>query len=187
MTGKGDKDNRSPDRKARREGYERIWGKKKTQRKRIKPSSCKAKGRLFQQEICRYISEITGEEYDQQSDQSNIRSREMGQSGVDIVIRGTAVEKFPFAIECKNVEKLNWWDAISQAKKNVTKCLPHWLLFVRRNRTQPVVVMDCETLWWLLDRKFAVQESYGAECLRHDEAPANARNQGLAPQGEDHE
>ena len=35
----------------------------------------------------------------------------MGESGEDIKMARAAREKFPFSIECKNVEKLNVWEA----------------------------------------------------------------------------
>ena len=40
----------------------------------------------------------------------------MGAGGEDLIMARAAREKFPFSIECKNVEKLNVWEAYEQAQ-----------------------------------------------------------------------
>lgn len=40
----------------------------------------------------------------------------MGAQGPDVWLSGAARADFPFAIECKNVEKINVWQAWEQAK-----------------------------------------------------------------------
>jgi len=104
----------------------------------MKTASCKAKGRNFQKEICQMISSITGIEYGRDKD---IDWRGMGQSGVDIILRGEVGKKLSLSIECKCQEKLNLWKAIEQAKMN-QKEGTDWVLIVRRNHTEPVVIMN---------------------------------------------
>lgn len=120
----------------------------------MRPSSGKAKGRRFQYQVCEAISEAIDIPYDQQDDQSLIRSREMGQKGDDVLLRGRARKRFPFSVECKNREKVNWWDSIKQASDRV---VAHpkmdWVLFVKRNRHLPVVVMDMEAFFRLIKRR----------------------------------
>ena len=58
----------------------------------------------------------------------DIESRSMGAGGEDLIMARAARQKFPFSIECKNVEKLNVWEAYNQAKEN-------------SNNYEPIVVM----------------------------------------------
>ena len=48
----------------------------------------------------------------------DIESRSMGAGGEDLIMARDARSKFPFSIECKNVEKLNVYEAYSQAEAN---------------------------------------------------------------------
>ena len=104
----------------------------------MKPQSCKAKGRKLQQYIAEQISNILGIPWGKDE---LIRSRGMGQSGVDVPVVGKAKELFPWSIECKNTEKLNLWQSVKQARDNQQDGTD-WLLVVKRNHESPVVVMD---------------------------------------------
>ena len=42
----------------------------------------------------------------------------MGAGGEDLIMARAARQMFPFSVECKNVEKLNVWEAYEQAKAN---------------------------------------------------------------------
>jgi hypothetical protein len=53
-----------------------------------------------------------------------------------------ARESFPFSIECKNVEKLNVWEAYEQAKANAGTYEP--IVVMKKNHKKPLVVMDAE-------------------------------------------
>lgn len=53
-----------------------------------------------------------------------------------------AREKFPLSIECKNVEKLNVWQAYDQACENSGEYEP--VLIMKKNRKKPLVVVDAE-------------------------------------------
>ena len=120
----------------------------------MKTSSCKAKGRKLQQYVAEQISNILDIPWGKDE---LIRSREMAQSGVDVVLLGRAKEKFPWSIECKNTEKLNLWDAIRQARDNQQDGTD-WLLVVKKNHEGPVVCIDSMVffkLWYRYLRALA--------------------------------
>lgn len=110
----------------------------KKMKKKIKPSSAKAKGRKLQQWVAKQISKITGLPHGKDE---VIESREMGQTGVDIKLYGTAKEKFPFSVECKWQETWKLPSFIKDAKDNQIEGTD-WLLFMTKNRYDVVVVMD---------------------------------------------
>jgi len=66
----------------------------------------------------------------------------MGAGGEDLIMARAAREKFPYSIECKNVEKLNVWDAYEQAKQNSGDYEP--IVVMKKNGKKPVVVVDAE-------------------------------------------
>ena len=53
-----------------------------------------------------------------------------------------AREKAPLSIECKNVEKLNVWQAYEQASANCGDHEP--IVVMKKNRKKPLVVVDAE-------------------------------------------
>lgn len=69
----------------------------------------------------------------------------MGAGGEDLIMARDARRKFPFSIECKNVEKLNVWNAYEQAQANSGNNEP--ILFMKKNRKKPLVVVDAE--WFI--------------------------------------
>ena len=66
----------------------------------------------------------------------------MGANGEDILLSSNARVIFPYSIECKNVEKLNLWEAWKQAEANAGGYEP--LLIIKRNRQKPLAVVDAE-------------------------------------------
>ena len=96
----------------------------------IKPRSAKNKGAMWQKEVAECISRITGLEYNQQDDNCLIHAREMGLSGVDVILRGKAREKFPFDVECKNCNNISLPAWVKQAEENCID-LNNWLLFIK--------------------------------------------------------
>ena len=110
--------------------------------KPIKISSAKAKGRDLQKYACQKISEYTGVEWGN-TDEHFIRSREMGQSGVDVILLGEARKCFPFSIECKNSESFSFKSTIEQVKNNVKEG-DYWIIFHKRKGMNPIVIMDSE-------------------------------------------
>ena len=102
----------------------------------MKTSSAKNKGRTLQKWVVNQLIETFN------IHPEDIKSCSMGAGGEDVVMARAAREKFPFSIECKNVERLNVWDAYDQAIANSGDYEP--LLVMKKNRKKPLVVMDAE-------------------------------------------
>ena len=102
----------------------------------MKTQSAKAKGRRLQRWVRDQLIEhlMVNEE--------DVESRSMGASGEDLIMARDARSKFPYSIECKNVEKVNVWDAYEQAKGNAKKGEP--LVVIKRNKSKPLVLVDAE-------------------------------------------
>lgn len=108
----------------------------------MKARSCKNKGQRLQKWVCERIADIFCFKYDQQSDTCPIHSRESGLNGTDIVIRSEELlKKFPFSVECKNQEKVRLYEYIKQAQENKKKST-EWLIVHKKNRSDPIVIMD---------------------------------------------
>ena len=105
----------------------------------MKTQSAKAKGRKLQQ----WVRDQLIEQLDVHPE--DIESRSMGAGGEDLIMARAARQKFPFSIECKNVEKLNVYEAYSQAEANSGKHEP--ILFMKKNRKKALVVLDAE--WFI--------------------------------------
>jgi len=70
---------------------------------------------------------------------------DIGANGIAI----PAARKFiPYAIECKNQEKLNIWSSLEQAENNSNGYEP--LLIFKRNRSKTYVTMDMREFLRLL-------------------------------------
>ncbi len=117
-------------------------------KRRITPQSAKAKGRQLQQWVCQKISEITGYKWGQDKP---IESRGMGQSGCDVRLESEVEQLFPFSVECKWQEAWSVPAWIEQAKSN-TKPNTSWLLVCKRNRMKPVVILDAEDFFELINK-----------------------------------
>lgn len=117
-------------------------------KKRITVASAKDKARRIQNWTAQKISELIGLPwgYDEP-----IAPREMGQSGVDIRLVGEARKLFPWSVECKWQEKWSVLAWIKQAKDNCYEGT-NWLLVLRKNRHEPVIVLDAEVFFDLLSK-----------------------------------
>jgi hypothetical protein len=114
--------------------------------KPIKPRSAKNKGARLQKLVCEMISKFTGIPWGS-GDDFEIRSREMGLNGVDVVLRGKAREAFPFSIECKNTESFSLAATIKQAMDN-TKEGDDWLIVHNSSKLEkPIVILDMEAFF----------------------------------------
>jgi len=120
--------------------------------------SRKAKGRRFQQYIAKRISELLGIPW---GSEELIRSREMGQKGVDVVLIGEALERLNLAIECKNQEKFNIPAWVKQTKEN-QKEGTEWALFCKRNHEDPIVIISDEYFWKLQEELIKWRETYAS-------------------------
>jgi|TARA_B000000609_G_C23984088_1_gene246057 hypothetical protein len=103
----------------------------------MKTSSAKAKGRRLQQKVRDLLLETFTE-----LEPDDIRSTSMGVSGEDLQLSPAARKLIPFAIECKNQEKLNVWDSLKQAEENSGDYDP--VLIFKRNRSKTYAVINIE-------------------------------------------
>ena len=112
----------------------------------MKPASAKNKGRQFQKEVREAIMGAFPELHP-----DDVRSTSMGASGEDILLSHAARTAFPYSVECKNVERLNIWEAIGQAKEN---CGPHTpLVAFKRNRHEAWMAVPMEHFMELVTGK----------------------------------
>ena len=123
---------------------ERLIKKFQRAEKTITVSSRKGKGRGLQYWVCDKIGKMFGIEFVQADDNCLIHSREMGQNGIDIIVRGEIYNKFPFDIECKSCETLSIPEWVRQAKANNTKENRDWLVVFKKHTmgSEPFVLME---------------------------------------------
>ena len=122
----------------------KIYKKLQRAEKTIKVSSRKGKGRSLQYWVCEQIARIFNVEFIQGDDECLIHSREMGQHGTDIIVRGELNKKFPFDIECKAQENLNIPEWVRQARENNKKEERDWIVVFKKQTIggEPLVLMD---------------------------------------------
>ena len=111
----------------------------------MKTQSAKAKGRKLQQWVRDQIIEQL------EVHPEDIESRSMGAGGEDLIMARAARERFPFSVECKNVEKLNVWEAYEQAKSNSKDYEP--IVIMKKNQKKPLVVVDADFFISLFKRE----------------------------------
>lgn len=102
----------------------------------MRVQSAKAKGRRLQQWVRDKLIEMLD------IHPEDIESRSMGAGGEDLIMARAARQKFPHSIECKNVEKLNIWEAYEQASANCGEYEP--IVVMKKNGKKPLVVVDAE-------------------------------------------
>ena len=116
------------------------------------PASRKAKGRRLQQAVRQDLVDRLG------IDPGDILSTAMGQSGCDLYLSPAARERFPFGVECKAQERIalpEWWE---QCTRNAEKEGLTPLLLIKRNREEPLAVLQWSDLIRLIRE---IRERYG--------------------------
>lgn len=121
---------------------EKLYKKLKRLSTPIKIQSAKSKGRNFQYEVCQMIADAFFFKYDQHDPDCLIHSNEMGQSGVDIILRGEARKRFPFSVECKNQESLKITEWVEQAQHNQAEGTQWAVVFKKKSLKNPLVLLD---------------------------------------------
>ena len=66
----------------------------------------------------------------------------MGESGEDIILSPAARDLIPFSFECKNQERLNIWESLSQSEDNCGKHIP--AVVFKRNRTNTYIALELD-------------------------------------------
>lgn len=110
----------------------------------MRPQSCKAKGRRFQQAIAKLIRERFG------LPPSDVRSTSMGAQGADIQLSAAARAVFPYAVEAKCCEKPRLIAAWEQAEAHAAAEGLSPLVVVKRGR-KPAVALFRGRQWEELD------------------------------------
>lgn len=102
----------------------------------MKTQSAKAKGRKLQQLVRDKLIEMLD------IHPEDVKSTSMGAGGEDVTMSSSARKKFPCSIECKNVEKLNFWNAYDQAIANANGFEP--IVVAKKNKHKPLVLCDLD-------------------------------------------
>jgi hypothetical protein len=126
------------------------YGSHLLRRRKIKPSSCKQKGRKLQQ-LVRDLILLSFPNLEE----DDVRSTAMGQGGEDIQLSPKARRVIPYTIECKNVERLNVWKAWEQATNHRGNYEP--LLVIKKNRSPTLAVINLEHLLEILNGSYQLQ------------------------------
>jgi len=104
--------------------------------------SSKAKGRRLQNYVRETLRQIFIEQWTKlpRLEDDDIKSQTMGMTGEDIVLSPAAKKIIPYSFECKNVEKLNIWNALEQAETNCDGRTP--VVVFKRNRSKTYVAIE---------------------------------------------
>ena len=97
--------------------------------------SSKAKGRRLQN----YVRDMLRDVYNQLHE-DDIKSQTMGMTGEDIVRSPAAKEVCTFSFECKNVERLQMWQAIDQCENNKPDCTAPAIVFKKNQKDAYVAI-----------------------------------------------
>jgi len=98
--------------------------------------SSKAKGRRLQN----YVRDMLREVYCNSLQDDDIKSQTMGMTGEDIVLSPAGRERLPYSFECKNVERLQMWQAIDQCEANKPDCTAPAVVFKKNQREAWVAI-----------------------------------------------
>ena len=109
----------------------------------MKAKSAKAKGRKLQNLVVKELRKAYPELED-----DDIKSQIMGVSGEDIVLSPLAKRLIGLSFECKNQERLNLWDSLTQAETNSEERTP--VLVFKKNRSQVYAAIPFKYLIKLL-------------------------------------
>lgn len=110
----------------------------------MKTSSAKAKGRRCSQEVKDLLLHHSPDLQD-----ADLIVTPSGVPGVDLHLSPKAMEKYPFAVECKNQEALNIWASLAQAETHKPGTP---ILFFKRNRSDLYCALKATDLMKLLNK-----------------------------------
>ena len=103
----------------------------------MKTSSKKGKGRRLQNFVRdSLLTAFSSLEED------DVKSAIMGESGEDIKLSPAAKKKIRYSFECKNVERLNIWQAIEQSETNCEDRTP--VVVFKRNRSKTYITLELD-------------------------------------------
>ena len=111
----------------------------------MKSRSAKNKGKRLQNEVRDTIRAKFPE-----LEEDDVQCTLMSESGVDLKLSPAARKKFPYSVECKNVEKLNIWSALEQAEENTKPDTTAAVVF-RRNHSKTYIALEFEEFLKLIE------------------------------------
>jgi len=120
----------------------------------MKTSSAKAKGRRAAQKAKQMMLDAVPELED-----DDIIVTSSGTTGEDLMLSPHARSYLPFTVECKNVEKLNIWQAYAQACTHSKDYVP--LVVFKRNHSKLLCTLEFEELLKLIDLQRDPERSEG--------------------------
>lgn len=109
----------------------------------MRPQSAKAKGRKLQQKV---VEKVLAK-YPHLTER-DVVSTGMGQGGIDVKLSEAAAQAFPFAVECKKLQKFAIYKHYDQATANCGDLTP--LLIIEGNHKKALAVVDLDTFMELL-------------------------------------
>ena len=115
--------------------------------------SSKAKGRRLQN----FVRDMLREIYLPELHEDDIKSQTMGMTGEDIILSPAAREVCSFSFECKNVERLQMWQAIEQCEANKPDGTNPAIVF-KKNGKQPYVAIPLTVFCDMLQLKYNTGE-----------------------------
>lgn len=101
------------------------------------PSAAKNKGRR----LCKEVRDLLLSRAPH-LEAGDIEVTSSGATGRDLKLSPEALRTFPFAIECKNVEKIQIWESYEQACSHQKQKWEIPLLIFRRNGADPLVCLS---------------------------------------------
>ena len=114
--------------------------------------SNKAKGRKLQN----MVRDILRDSFPT-LEEDDIKSQTMGMTGEDIVLSPAARKLIPYSFECKNVERLQMWQAIEQCETNKPEGTEPAIVF-KKNGKQPYVAIPLTTFCDMLQLQYDTGE-----------------------------
>lgn len=123
----------------------------------MKTSSAKAKGRRLAARLReRFLKALPG------LAPGDITVTPSGVQGPDLYFSPKTLEIAQYAVECKNVEKINIWGALKQCEDNAETLSLEPLLCFSRNRSPDYVVVRAEHFFDLVEKANAEKGPKGA-------------------------
>ena len=111
--------------------------------------SSKAKGRRLQNLVRDMLRDI----YLPELHEDDIKSQTMGMTGEDIVLSPAAREICSFSFECKNVERLQMWQAIDQCETNKPDRSTPAIVF-KKNGKEPYIAIPFQVFCNMLQHEY---------------------------------
>lgn len=102
----------------------------------------KNKGAARQKWVAERIAKLTGFVFDNSDDNSPIKTRPMGQKGVDIILSKGVQFCFPYDVEVKDCETLSIPNTINQARNNCKNGNDYLIVWNKKCFAEPIVFMD---------------------------------------------